>query len=824
MNVFSGEVTLSITKFLKALKDMEAATQSTVTSVSGFLDTLDTNVKASMANISSYAQNVSTQATSAAQALTTGLNAQVTAQKTASSSLTQAQTDQHKADLALLEGKLTNELALIDTNNTTIENDLKTSLQTRSNDYKNYNSQVLADTIEANNSEISSLNTKITAEKAALADLVTAVAQAKASMILTSDKTAFNELETEWKTLQGSVKTATENIGSYEKQLATVTQDNAKLITASVRAQNEESAPHLSAFSTAMQNLSTKVSDAEAKWRPLIQMGGQIQQFGSTLSGFAREVKTLDTNLVTSAQDSDFWVRNLKSVTDQAGTSSLSLHDLSMAAMGVAEQLGTFDAAQTAQGWYYYSSALGETLNNTEDLKRSQEGFTTVMQAATVSQTDLKTATRGTTEVLSAYGAASDQASHFAEVMLNVSSLSNAEFSDMTTAFKYVGDGAASMGVNFNDTAAILAKLSDAGIKGSAAGRGLAEVFKNLANPSAKANDALQQLLVTNQGLTGSWKDIVFEGGNFIGMTDTINNGIVTHEGFLHKLSDSLKDATGSQKEQALGQIFAMNSMREMIPLVNQYVDQMNSSGTANNGVKTTLDGLAVSFNDNAKQTELFKNRWEEVSGSLKVQMGDAKNTISDSFQRIGLIIGEAILPMVQKIAGLTKTVADWAEAHPQVATAIGLVVTALGILAGILGPILIAVGGAIGLVGTLSVAFASVGGIVGVASAAISAIGVALLYVIPTIAIVAALAFGLYEAWQHNWLDIHKLFDDSIEWLKGWGESFKDMFGGIFDIIVGLITGDNDKVKAGIDQFGIACVEAFSVIPGKIFMALGSR
>ncbi|PEL80015.1 phage tail tape measure protein [Bacillus wiedmannii] len=206
-------------------------------------------------------------------------------------------------------------------------------------------------------------------------------------------------------------------------------------------------------------------------------------------------------------------------------------------------------------------------------------------------------------------------------------------------------------------------------------------------------------------------------------------------------LKESMKDLTDQQRSMALETLFGSDAVRGATILFNE-----GSQGV--NKMYSEMSKVTALETANTKMNTL-KGRIEQLSGA---------------FDTMKKTIGDALAPVVSVfVAGLQKLV-DGFNALPgpvQKAIAItGGIVLALTAVATTIGVVLAAFGMIASGIGSLSIALASVGGIAGVVAGAVGFLGSALAVLTGPVGLVAAALIGTgvvaYKAYQ-------KATEDSI-------------------------------------------------------------
>lgn len=116
------------------------------------------------------------------------------------------------------------------------------------------------------------------------------------------------------------------------------------------------------------------------------------------------------------------------------------------------------------------------------------------LQLATAAQIDIATASNIAAKTMKAFGFEAKDLGRINDTLVATFTRSNTNILQLAEALKPVGPVARAVGVSLEDTAAILAKMADAGFQGSLGGTALRNAFIRLASPSSKAKKILQEL------------------------------------------------------------------------------------------------------------------------------------------------------------------------------------------------------------------------------------------------------------------------------------------------------------------------------------------
>lgn len=181
----------------------------------------------------------------------------------------------------------------------------------------------------------------------------------------------------------------------------------------------------------------------------------------------------------------------------------------------VAKDLGAttrFSASDAAEGMKLLArsgfevSEVAETIDDT--LRLAQAGALNLGEAANISA-----------NVLRGFRLEADQATRVVDVLALAANSANTDVRQLGDAMRFVAPVAAGVGISIEETAAAIAKLSDAGLQASMAGTGLRRVLSTLEAPTAAEEKILARLGVTAEdvrvsevGLTAALKKLAQAG------------------------------------------------------------------------------------------------------------------------------------------------------------------------------------------------------------------------------------------------------------------------------------------------------------------------
>ena len=160
----------------------------------------------------------------------------------------------------------------------------------------------------------------------------------------------------------------------------------------------------------------------------------------------------------------------------------------------------SFSASQAAEAQAFFAQAGFKT---NEILKATPA----TLALAAASSTDLATSADILSNVMGGFNVKADQASRFVDVLALATAKGNINMSMIGETMKDAAPVAEKFGASIEETAALTAKLGDAGIQGSKAGTTLKNMFLNLSAPTSRIKKIMGALGVqTVDPLTGKMR------------------------------------------------------------------------------------------------------------------------------------------------------------------------------------------------------------------------------------------------------------------------------------------------------------------------------
>ncbi|KXI12231.1 phage tail tape measure protein, TP901 family [Streptococcus pasteurianus] len=477
---------------------------------------------------------------------------------------------------------------------------------------------------------------------------------------------------------------------------------------------------------TAMMDTAAKISELQGRLQSLATEINIFSRMGSAMTNFGDKLTTLGSGAV-----------NLGSTLTGAITTPLvGIGVAAMTTFGNFEQQmnrvkaisgatgGQFDqlkqrAVELGASSVFSASEVAQAMENmasagmnVNDIYSASAG---VMDLAAVSGRDMGLAAEAVASAMNQFGIAGENATHVADVYAKAAADTNAETVDMAEAMKYAGPVMSSLNSSFEETAAAIGIMSNAGIKGSQAGTTLRTAMQRLAAPTDVAAKLMESLGISAYNSEGQMKPI---------------SELLPH------LQERLSGLSEEQRNNALNTLFGKESLSGMLALLDsagpefdgvvsglqnsngaakEMADTMNSglSGSIEN-LKGKLETAAITVSERfapyieqladkvGELTEWFTNLSEEqqdqiikwglvaaAAGPALVVFGKVAGTLGTTFKALGTVssgIGKLVgkvAPLITNFAGMETAAVGATGATSGLGTSISLLSNPLGVVVG---------------------------------------------------------------------------------------------------------------------------------------------
>jgi len=248
------------------------------------------------------------------------------------------------------------------------------------------------------------------------------------------------------------------------------------------------------------------------------------------------------------------------------------------------------------------------------------QALPSALDLAAAGELDTATATTGLVNVLKQFELGSDQATRAANVLAQGAVVSTADVKDMIQAFSFVGPLAREMGLEIEDAGVAISIMSDRGLRGGRAGRGLRQILKSLVKPSKQAAEELADLgiSISDEGKIRPFVDIL----------EDLRKSLF-EEGAVTRTVNSRNAITAKQLEKAKKVTAEYSTNLQKLELRLKSVEGRGGRAEATYGAQSTqLAGVQASIIQARQNLDKLKASYADsqrviaqASGSLESQV-----------------------------------------------------------------------------------------------------------------------------------------------------------------------------------------------------------
>lgn len=380
---------------------------------------------------------------------------------------------------------------------------------------------------------------------------------------------------------------------------------------------------------TAMMDTAAKISELQGRLQSLAteinifsRMGSAMTNFGNKLTALGAGAVNLGSTLtgavttplvgigVAAMTTFGNFEQQMNRVKAISGATGGQFDQLKQRAVELGAS-SVFSASEVAQAMENMASA-GMNVN---DIYSASAG---VMDLAAVSGRDMGLAAEAVASAMNQFGIAGENATHVADVYAKAAADTNAETVDMAEAMKYAGPVMSSLNSSFEETAAAIGIMSNAGIKGSQAGTTLRTAMQRLAAPTDVAAKLMESLGISAYNSEGQMKPI---------------SELLPH------LQERLSGLSEEQRNNALNTLFGKESLSGMLAL-------LDSAGPEFDGVVSGLQ------NSNGAAKEMADTMNSGLSGSIE--------NLKGKLETAAITVSERFAPYIEKLADKVGELTEW--------------------------------------------------------------------------------------------------------------------------------------------------------------------
>lgn len=214
---------------------------------------------------------------------------------------------------------------------------------------------------------------------------------------------------------------------------------------------------------------------------------------GLALMGGAGLAGMAFSPIIKAAAEFEKTMNRVEAISGASGQALATLSDQ-------ARDLGArtaFSASQAAEGMSYLALA-GFQVNEIT------AAMPAVLQTAVAGQLDLASAADITAQILRGYGIQASDAARVSDVLAKAFTTANTDLRSLGEGFKHAGPVANAAGIQFEEAAATLALMADAGFQGSIGGTSLRNAIVDMMNPLGAGIKVVERLGIQMRDSSGA--------------------------------------------------------------------------------------------------------------------------------------------------------------------------------------------------------------------------------------------------------------------------------------------------------------------------------
>ena len=512
----------------------------------------------------------------------------------------------------------------------------------------------------------------------------------------------------------------------------------------------------------------------------VVNLGREITALGAALTGFnvavVREFGNFDKVMRESTAVSDVTAKQYEQMVKMTEDMSVKL-GMAVTTLG--------------KGWYFLGSA---GLSATEQMQ-SFANVAKLSRAVTVSTGE---AAEGLVDIMGAYRVEFEKSTEVSDILVKTVITSNQVFTELRTAMKYIGTAASTMNNSIVETTTFLGLMADAGVKGSKAGTAMRFALTKLGKSGGALSKIMQEMSIDVYNAEKKMRPFI---------------------DILGELSEKLKNATEERRNEVFSTMFGLRA----------------------------LPGMLAIFQNTTKEINAYKESLENAAGTMdmvvKKQMMAFLNQMGRLWQwtkRVARSLGEALVPNIQavidKVIPIVSELDTWIDSNKKLVATIIKTTTIVGILALVVGPLLILLPTLTKSVNLLAIATIWLSKSLWTLLVKMAAFSVPVLAVVAALLALAAAFYVVRAIWDITWKDmadafssfwkyIDKTAKETTTWWGSWATSFsndwdivvmhmretwkihlvamQDMFLSVFNVLISTIHDFPTRMKAMYDALG---------------------
>jgi TP901 family phage tail tape measure protein len=381
------------------------------------------------------------------------------------------------------------------------------------------------------------------------------------------------------------------------------------------------------ASSKETRKLLNEITALDNKLKQVDASVGQFQRnvgnYGSAIKGFGTQIMgaigvgsfiTVVADAVKTNAEFEQSLSDLSAITGATGK-DLEFFRESAIAQTLSVEGSTASARDMLEAYKLIGSAKPELLENSEALDLVAQKS---LLLADASGLELPDAVTRLTDAMNQFGAGSDQAGKFVDVLASGAKYGSAEIPQITEALLEFGAVAKSSNVSIQESTALIEALAEKGIKGSEAGTKLRNVLVSLSASKGLSKEAQQ-----------SFERLGID-------TDILSDKTLTLDERLRELSKAKDDDVALLKIFGKENIVAAKTVLMQTGRIKELTEAVDENGVAQEQAGIRTDTLAGEW-------KKLGNAWDSEMLKIGGSSSGLKDIIKTIRENLGLIIKSVV-------------------------------------------------------------------------------------------------------------------------------------------------------------------------------------
>ena len=408
-------------------------------------------------------------------------------------------------------------------------------------------------------------------------------------------------------------------------------------------------------------------------------------------------------------------------------------------------------------------------------------GMGGVLDAAAASGESLGTVSTIVADAITGFGMEAAESTRVADLLTQAANAGTIGINDLGESFKYIAPVAGSMGLSIEDVTTALSAMSMSSIKGSQAGTSLRGVLTRMVKPTDQVAAAMDELGIVLTNSDGTFKSL---------------------DQILSEMRGSFSDLTDEQKTYYAATLAGQEGMSGLLSLLNISQEEYDEIAASMNNATGVAQETAAVMRDNLAADV------EELGGSL---------------ESLAITLAEHIIPHLRTfVQWLTELVGKFAALDPETQKTI----LKFAGIAAVIGPVILILGKLVTGIGSIISAFGKLKAAIPAIKGGLVAIKEAIAGISAPVAAVVVVIGVLIAAFVNLWKTNEEFRNKMTAIWDGIKSKFESFAQGIVDRLNALgfdFENFGEVVKAIWDGFCSLLAPIFEGVFNQVSAILGS-